>query len=210
MRVSVGAGTVRFGGLWALLLWALWRLLVGVGAVCRLAVCRPRTSAALGGLVTIGWLYVAHAALLTVAVAVVVEVLHGWWLTHPASFRRRVGLRALGWWRSVAVYRRLWARAMRVCELTVDDEHVPARWRVPRFARLGCLDDVDVVQVRGLLGQRGQQWEDAGPMLAHVFGASDVAVHRGDDRRLTVELVRARRGRSWNRAGRLELEGRVR
>lgn len=209
MRVSVGAGPVRFGGLFALLAWIVWRLLAGVALIVWCAVCRPRTTGALGGLVTIGWLCVWHTAPTAVAVAVGSEALHAWWLAHPASFRRLVGLRALGWCRSVVVYRRLWARAMRVCELTVDDEHVPARWRVPRFVRLRCLDTVDVVQVRGLLGQRGQQWEDAGPMLAHVFGAADVVVHRGDDRRLTLEFARARRGRSWNRAGRLELEERV-
>jgi hypothetical protein len=40
-----------------------------------------------------------------------------------------------------------------------------------------------------------------------VFGARDVRVHRGDDRRLTLELRRGRRGRSWNRDGVLDLEG---
>jgi hypothetical protein len=38
-------------------------------------------------------------------------------------------------------------------------------------------------------------------MLAHVFGATGFVVHRGDDRRLTLELVRGRVGRSWNREG---------
>jgi DNA segregation ATPase FtsK/SpoIIIE, S-DNA-T family len=206
LRVSVGAGPVRFGGLWALLVWLVGWGLVGVGRVFYAAVCRPRTTGAVLGLVTVWCLFAAHPVAVTVAVFVVSEVLHGWAVLRPASFRRRVGLRALAWCRSVLVYRRLWQRAMRAADLTVDDERVPPRWRVPRLGRVRCLESVDVVQVRGLLGQRGGMWEDAGPMLAHVFGASDVRVHRGDDRRLTLELRRARRGRSWHRSGVLELE----
>jgi hypothetical protein len=59
--------------------------------------------------------------------------------------------------------------------------------------------------VRGVLGQRFADWEAGAPMVAHVLGATDVRVHRGDDRRLTLELGRGPRSRSWNRDGMLDL-----
>jgi hypothetical protein len=122
----------------------------------------------------------------------------------PSAFRRHVVLRVMGWARSVLVYRRLWRTAVHAAEL--ERRGQDGEVQRPRFRRVRCGEVVDVVHVRGLIGQRFADWEGAGPMLAHVFGASDVRVHRGDDRRLTLELVRARRGRAWNRDGHLELE----
>jgi hypothetical protein len=69
------------------------------------------------------------------------------------------------------------------------------------LGRITCTDRADLVRVRGLLGQRFSDWEDAAPMLAHTFGAVGFVVHRGDDRRLTLELVRGSVGRSWDRDG---------
>ena len=203
--VSVRTGPLRWHGLPALVGWLIGRLFVGVAALIYVAVCRPRTSGAVLGAGAVLWLWSTHPAVVVAAVAAGSVGCEVWALSSPGSWRRHGLLRALAWWRSLTVYRRLWSRAMTTAGLTLD-EHVPPRWRVPRLGRVRCLEGVDVVQVRGLLGQRFSTWEDAGPMLAHVFGASDVRVHRGDDRRLTLELRRARRGRSWHRTGVLELE----
>ena len=163
MRVSVATGPVRWSGPGALLMWVVGRLLVAAGFLGYLAVCRPRTSAALLGVVTIWWLLVAHTTLTLLVAVLVAHGLDAWSLARPASFRRRVRLRALSWWRSVVVYRRHWRSAMVVAELA---QPAPGgALRVPRLGRVRCLERVDVVQVRGLLGQRFSTWEDAGPML---------------------------------------------
>jgi S-DNA-T family DNA segregation ATPase FtsK/SpoIIIE len=129
-----------------------------------------------------------------------VEVGHGWAVLGRDSFRRIVGLRALAMWRRGWVYGRQWQPAMTVTGL--DRVDAAGRQTLPRLRRVRCLDHVDVVQIRALLGQRFAEWEAAGPMLAHVFGATGFEVLRGDDRRLTLLLKRGRRGRSWDRDGR--------
>jgi DNA segregation ATPase FtsK/SpoIIIE, S-DNA-T family len=204
MRVSVRTGPVRWGGPLALVGWAVGRLLVALWLLLSVAVCRPRLTAAAVGLCTAGWLLSQHLVATMVPLLVAGEALQWWSVARPASFRARVGLRALSCWRSVTLYRRLWQSAILAAEL--DQDGPDGDWRLPQLRRVRCLEDVDVLHVRGLLGQRGRQWEEAGPMLAHVFGAHDVRVHRGDDRRLTLELARGRRGRSWNREDRLELQ----
>jgi hypothetical protein len=193
VRVSVGAGPVRFHGLWALLGWAVCRVLVGA---VRLAVCRPRSAVAVTVLSGLLWALWSHPVAAVLGVAIVVECGHAWSVLHRPSWRRTAG----AWWRSVWVYRRRWARVMRVAKLVEVDED--GRRRLPRLGRVRCTDTTDVLQVRALLGQRFTDWEDAGPMIAHAFGATGVELQRGDDRRLTVELVRGERGRSWNREGR--------
>lgn len=192
VSVSVRTGPLRWHGLSALIGWGLGKLLIGV---LRPLVCRPRrTLAAFGA----GWLLWEWTVPVLVVLCVAAVALELWAIVDPASFRARVGLRALAVWRRAVVYRRHWQPAMVVAELERDGE-------LPTLGRVRCLDAIDVVQVRGLLGQRFGQWEDAGGMLAHVFGCSDVRVHRGDDRRLTLELRRAPRGRSWHRSGVLDL-----
>jgi DNA segregation ATPase FtsK/SpoIIIE, S-DNA-T family len=206
VRVSVRTGPVRWEGALAAVGWLLGRLLVGVWRLIYVAVCRPRAALALLGVIAVGW---AAAARTTETVALLgwtVASVEGWALAHRSSWRRHGSLRVLAWWRSLVVYRRSWRAAMHAAELTRAD--ADGQLQVPRLGRVQCRDDVDVVHVRGLLGQRFGMWEEAGPMLAHTFGARDVRVHRGDDRRLTLELLRGRRGRSWNRDGRLDLEQR--
>ncbi len=198
MRVSVGAGPLRFGGPVALVGWVLVRALHAVGRLLLLAASHPRRSGAVIGWAAGGWLLVEHTVAVLALLAVAVHAVDAWSLVSPASWRRHGRPVALGWARRAAVYGRLWRSAVTVAGLDRDG-------RLPRLGRVRSLERVDVVEVRALLGQRFAAWQDAGPMLAHVFGAADVRVHRGDDRRLTLELVRARRGRSWRR-GHLELE----
>jgi hypothetical protein len=186
---------------WLMPVVAVVTVLIGVA---RFVVLHPRTSLALALLAGLGWLLVAHRVL-TISVGVtLLEVGHLWWWLHRASFRRWIGLPALGVWRTVFVYRRRWAAAMLTCELA--RKHPEAGWQVPGLGRVRCLEGgVDLVRARALLGQRGSDWEDAIGMLGHALGATDARVHRGDDRRLTLELRRGKRGRSWHRSGVLEL-----
>lgn len=179
-------------------------LLLLSGAV-RVAARFPRSTGCVLAAGGCWWLLEAYPRTTLALVALVAVALEVLALCAPQVFRQQVTLRLLALWRCVVVYRRLWSRAMYVAELEHRD--VDGALHVPRLARLRpvrCLDTVDVVRVRARLGQRFDEWDAAGPMLAHVFGATDVRVHRGDDRRLTLELVRGRRGRRWLR-GRLEL-----
>lgn len=204
MRVIVSRGPFHFYGVGALLLWLLARAVEAVGLVLFVAVTRPRQTAALLAVVVGAWLLVVHPAPTVAGLIAVTSGFEVWSLAHPASWRRWGRPLLLGMWRRVWLYRRLWSRAMHAAGLERID--VDGAREVPRLGRVRSRDRVDVVAVRGLLGQRFGEWEEAAGMLGHAFGATDVRVHRGDDRRLTLELVRGRRGRSWNRGGRLELE----
>jgi hypothetical protein len=194
MQVSVGAGPARFYGLHALLWWGLWRALVGVGRLLMVAVSRPRTTAVVAGLCFAVWALVEHPLPSHVLLLVGAEVGYWWHLLGPDSFRRT---RLPAVWRSVWVYRRRWRKAMRVAGLSRMDE--AEQLEIPRLGRVTCTATTDLVRVRGLLGQRFADWEEAGPMLAHVFKATSVEVRRGDDRRLTLELGRGDVGRRWDR-----------
>jgi hypothetical protein len=196
VRVSVRTGPVRWSGPWALIGWLIARVLTGVGIGCYLAASHPRTAAALLALCGATWAVLEHPVATHLAVLAVLEALDAWALFAPRSWRRHGRPRLRAWWRSLWVYRRRWRTAMHVAELV---QVVGGEVRLPQLRRVRCTDTSDVVQVRGLLGQRFVTWEDAGPMLAHVLGASGVEVLRGDDRRLTLVLERGRRGRSWNR-----------
>lgn len=193
-------GPVRWAGWGALLMWAVGWLLRGGAAALVWTVCRPRVAGA--ALVASGVAVLVASMPVTVLLLVTVaaHVGYGWSVLDPSSFRRRVALRALGWWRSVWVYRRHWSAAMTVAELVGRDGSLP------RLVGVRCTDEHDVVRVRAVLGQRGRQWEDAAPMAAHVFGATSVELRRGDDRRLLLVLGRGARGRAWDRE---EAGGRV-
>jgi DNA segregation ATPase FtsK/SpoIIIE, S-DNA-T family len=200
VRVSVGAGPFRVYGGSAVLLWAVGVLLEAITLLIVVAVSRPRTTFALAGAAGAVWLVLQHTAVVTVGAILLAEFGQAWALLAPDVFRRRVGLRLLARWRRLWVYRRQWPAAMLVADLARVDERT-GRQELPRLRRVRCTGSTDQVQVRALLGQRFGMWEEAGPMLAHIFGATDVRVHRGDARRLTLELERGRRGRSWNREG---------
>jgi hypothetical protein len=194
MRVITRRGPFHFYGLPALLLWLVtWGLRLVVTVVV-VAVRRPRTTAAAVVLCATGWAVVVHPLVVLTAATVAVELAGTWSVTAPPSWRAAVRARVGLWWRAAWVYRRQWQVAVLVAELDRDG-------RLPRLGRVQAVGTVDHVRVRALLGQRFDEWEAAGPMLAHVFGATDVRVHRGDDRRLTLELERGRRGSSWNREG---------
>jgi hypothetical protein len=200
--VSVRTGPIKWSGWWALFLWSVGWLIVGVGMLCYLAVCRPRTTGALLALAGAAWLVAAHPYLTAIGAALLVELVHLWSVSHTSSWRRHGRTRLLSWWRSVWVYRRRWRTAMQVAELDRVDRD--GQLRLPRLGRwrpVRCTPTTDLVRIRGLLGQRFSDWETAGPMLAHVFGAADYRLHRGDNRRLILELVRGPVGTSWNRDG---------
>lgn len=198
----MGAGPAKFYGKGALVGWAALRALRGVVRLIMWSVCRPRRTAAVIGLAVLWWALVAHPLLTHVTLLVVVEVGYWWHLLSPGSFRRT---RLPAVWRSVWVYRRRWRTAMRVTGLArlvkIDPDDEEGRVEVPRLGRVTCTPTADLVRVRGLIGQRFSDWEEAAPMLAHVFGATGFEVHRGDNRRLTLELTRGTVGRSWDRDG---------
>jgi hypothetical protein len=197
--------------------WARWKLRISerilapflpliavvaaVVAAVWLAWRWPRLSSTVAAAGVCWWLVEVRTAATLLGFATLLQVLAAVALVAPTRCR----LWALARWRTLVVYRRLWRRAMHAAELTRRDEDGEAV--LPRLGWVRCLDTVDVVRVRGVLGQRGAAWEEAAGMLGHVFGARGVRVHRGDDRRLELELLRGRRGRSWNRDGVLDLEG---
>jgi S-DNA-T family DNA segregation ATPase FtsK/SpoIIIE len=190
---------VRFHGWKAFVWWLGAWLLFLTGRLLLWSASHPRTTAALLGLSAAVWALVEHPVALLVALWLPLEMVHGWVLLSPDSWRRRGRPVLLARWRSLWLYRRKWRTAMRVAELARRDEQ--KRLEVPRLVSVRCTATTDVVLIRGLLGQRFSEWEAAAPMLAHVFGATGFVVHRGDDRRLTLELERGDVGRSWNRDG---------
>jgi S-DNA-T family DNA segregation ATPase FtsK/SpoIIIE len=196
-RVDVRVGPVRFHGWRAFLYWLCAALIVLAVRVLLWSVCRPRTTGALLGSAALLWGVHEHPVATLLVLWLPLEVAHAWSVYAPASWRRRARPVLLARWRSLWLYRRTWRTAMQVAELDRRDRD--GRLEVPRLGRVRCTATADVVQVRGLLGQRFSDYETAAPMLAHVFGATGFTVHRGDDRRLTLELVRGKRGRSWNR-----------
>lgn len=200
MRVSVRVGPVRFYGWKAFAYWLAGWLLYLSARLITWSVSRPRTAFALVGSGVAAWALLEHLVPTLLVVWAVVEVGHWWQLLAPGSFRRRV--RVMAWWRSVWLYRRKWRTAMQVAEL--DRKNRDGVWERPRLVGVRCGPVADLVRVRGLLGQRFADWEAGAPMIAHVFGAVDYVVHRGDDRRLTLELTRGVVGRSWDREGLVE------
>lgn len=191
MRVSVRVGPVRFYGAGAFAWWSVGAVARVVVVTLWLAASHPRSAAAVIGAGALGWLLHSRTVPALFLGWLVVESVAAVRLLAPSS---RAGLWLLARWRSLVVYRRHWQPACAVAGLTTDDG------AVPRLGRVRCSPTHDEVRVRGILGQRFHQWEDAGPMLAHVFRATDYRVVRGDDRRLTLVLERpARPGRSWNR-----------
>jgi len=197
MQVSVRVGPVQFHGWRAFLYWSCAALVVLTARLLTWSVCRPRTSGALLGSAVLLWGALEHPVATLLLLWLPLEVGHAWSVYAPLSWRRRARPALLARWRSLWLYRRTWRTAMQVAELDRRDRD--GRLEVPRLGRVRCTATADVVQVRALLGQRFSDYETAGPMLAHVFGATGFTVHRGDDRRLTLELVRGKRGRSWNR-----------
>ena len=175
-------------------------LLLGLGSVLVLAVRWPRTSLFLAAVGGVWWALRVHPGPALLVLAAALQIFAAVALVAPSWCR----LWVLARWRTLVVYRRLWRTAMHAAELERRDED--GQVRRPAFRRVRCLPTVDVVHVRGLLGQRFGEWEEAAGMVGHVFGAHGVRVHRGDDRRLTLELARGPRGRSWNRDGALHLE----
>lgn len=198
-RVDVRVGPVRFHGWRAFLYWLCAALVVLTVRVVTWSVCRPRTTAAIIGAAVTLWALLEHPVVTLVAVQLPVVALGSWALIDPASWRRRGRPVLLARWRSLWLYRRKWRTAMQVAELDRRDRD--GRLEVPRLVGVRCTATSDLVRVRGLLGQRFTDWEAAAPMIAHVFGATGFVTHRGDDRRLTLELERGHVGRSWNREG---------
>lgn len=192
-------GPVRFHGWHAFVYWLCAALVVLTVRLITSSVCRPRTTVALLVSAVLLWSALAHPVATTLVLWLPLEVAHAWSVYAPDSWRRRARPVLLARWRSLWLYRRTWRTAMRVAEL--DRRDSDGRLELPRLGRVRCTGTTDVVQVRGLLGQRFSEYEAAGPMLAHVFGATGFVVHRGDDRRLTLELVRGDVGRSWNSDG---------
>jgi hypothetical protein len=197
VRVIVRRGPFHFYGFGALGLWL-------AGLVVRLLWWALRRPARTGAVAVTGWLLTQWTLATVAGVLLAAHLAMGWAVAHPPSWARWGRPVLLGGWRRVWLYRRLWRRAVHAAGLErINADGVRER---PRLGRVRSLERVDVVAVRGLLGQRFDEWEAAAGMLAHTFHATDVRVHRGDDRRLTLELVRGRRGRSWNTDRRLELE----
>jgi hypothetical protein len=198
-RVDVRVGPVRFHGWRAFLWWLCAALFVLTVRVLTWSACHPRTTLALLGSAGALWLLIEHPIATLLVLWLLLGIAFAWSGYAPDSWRRYARPRLLALWRSLWLYRRTWRTAVQVAELDRRDRD--GRLERPRLGRVRCTPTHDVVHVRALLGQRFSDYEAAAPMLAHVFGATGFVLHRGDNRRLTLELERGDVGRSWNRDG---------
>ena len=141
----------------------LWRALVfGVCFPFRY----PATAAALFLLGAGWWLagWVGPAAVCSVTTMAGLA----WWWVCPTSFRRLVGLRALGLVRRVWVYRRHWQPVLVVAGLA---ESYHERHFLPQIRSVVCTEWADRVRVRLVAGTAPSDFDDRTAPLAHGFGA---------------------------------------
>ncbi|MEV4278686.1 hypothetical protein [Actinoplanes xinjiangensis] len=158
--------SVLFGAIGKILWWLvtqltrlLWRLLV-------LAVCHPRTTAALAIMSTLV-LYVGWVAIVTVAGVLLVSA-STWRAAHEASYERVIGRWVRTWWRRWWAYRRQWITVFTRCQLGVqdgDDVHLP------KLREVYTTRYWDRLIIKPAVGQELRDFEDATERLRTAFGA---------------------------------------
>ncbi|MFI6576795.1 FtsK/SpoIIIE domain-containing protein [Nocardiopsis sp. NPDC050513] len=110
-----------------------------------------------------------------------------WWRVWPDSFRVRVTLRLLAWWRHVVVYRRHWQPVLVISGLA---ESYQERRYLPRIRRVVCTSWADRVRVTLVAGTSPADFETRVAELAHGFGAPSCRVVVEGPRKITLEFPR--------------------
>ena len=165
------AGSVLFDVIGKILVWLvkqlarlLWRLIV-------VAVCHPRTSAALAIMSTLV-LYVGWIAIATVA-GVLLVAASTWKAAHGTSYERMVGRWVRTWWRRWWAYRRQWVTVFTRCALSVqdgDDVHLPS------LREVYTTRYWDRLVIAPAIGQELKDFQDATERLRTAFGARRATV----------------------------------
>ncbi|WP_204295273.1 hypothetical protein [Actinoplanes campanulatus] len=164
--------SVFFGAIVKILAWlvkqlarALWQLIV-------VAVCHPRTSAAIAIMSTLV-LYVGWITITAVASALLLTA-GGWRLAHGDSYERFVGRWVRTWWRRWWAYRRQWITVLTRCELRVNDDS--GRVHVPKLREVYSTRYWDRLVIRPAIGQELKDFRDAAERLRAAFGARRATV----------------------------------
>lgn len=138
---------------------ALWRLIV-------IAVCHPRTSAALAlGATLVLQFGALRIATVTGALLLLAST---WKAAHRASFEATLGGWARTWWRRWYAYRRTWLAVCTRCDLAVVDGD---ETYVPKISKVTTTAYWDHILVTPQVGQALPNYQDAVERLRIAFGA---------------------------------------
>jgi hypothetical protein len=166
----VSALGIAFRGLGRVVVWAGRRPLLTV----------PVVTVGLMWLVW-GWLGLAGLAGLVLAPLAVLRV------RAPEVFASRVVGPAVGQWRLLVTYRRLWRAGMIGAGLATRHAGVDY---LPQITSAVSTGNVDELNVRLLYGQTPEDFADACEKLRHTFGVHRVAVVETRSGRVTVRFFR--------------------
>ncbi|WP_433308090.1 hypothetical protein ACQP2F_46495 (plasmid) [Actinoplanes sp. CA-030573] len=156
----------------------LWRFLV-------IAVCHPRTTAAIAittAIVThVGWEVLATAAV------VVITAASTWRAAHPASYNASAGMLLRTWWRRWWAYRRVWVKVCTRCALAIEEND---KVLLPKLVKVATTPYWDRLTVRGQIGQELRDFRDVSERLRTAFGAKRAAVRELRPRVYRLDFMR--------------------
>lgn len=156
----------------------LWRFVV-------LAVCHPRTTAAIAittAVVThVGWEILAAAAVAVLTAA------STWKAVHPASYHATAGAVLRTWWRRWWGYRRVWVKVCTRCALAIEEGD---QLHLPKLVKVATTPYWDRLTVRGQIGQELRDFRDGSERLRTAFGAERVNVREIKPRLYGLDFMR--------------------
>lgn len=171
----------------------LWLLALGwAGALAwrglRWLAVHPRSSLVLAVAGVLLWTDTVLPALGVLVAAKL--MLAAWWAIDPGAVRRRVLEPVQLRLREQLTYRRDWQPAMLTCGLSLREQ-----WGgdLPTLRTVRNDGGRDVLRVRMLPGQTGEQWQAVTAALAQTFGARSVRVRRVNGRPQELDLLVTRR-----------------
>jgi S-DNA-T family DNA segregation ATPase FtsK/SpoIIIE len=176
---------VFFGAIGKILAWlvkrlaqALWRLIV-------VAVCHPRTTAAVAIMSTmvlyVGWITIATVASVLLLAAIAWRRLHG------QSYERLVGRWVRTWWRRWWAYRRQWVKVFARCQLTIEHD---GKVHVPKLREVYTTPWWDRLVIEGQIGQEAADYRQAAERLREAFGAIRAVVRPIGPGRYGLDFMR--------------------
>ena len=156
----------------------LWRFVV-------IAVCHPRTSAAIvitaAAVTHVGWEALAGAAVVLITAA------STWRAVHPASYNATAGTLLRNWWRRWWAYRRVWVKVCTRCALAVE---VDNETHLPKLLKVATTQYWDRLTVRAQIGQELRDFRDASERLRTAFGAQRATVREIAPRVYGMDFMR--------------------